>query len=186
MDRYQLRDPSAVDSTTTKIENASGETMRAVLHALCQDHYIKSKAARWFREVESISSSKQARISNSNTGAAVIDLTSSDGEGNNSGPTNQGQQNKKRKATSEVRICTRCKEAFIGDESCPDECQYHPGEMEMNEESSTWDDWEEWRGPDPQDPDTMEEYPEGYTWTCCKESGDDPGCEFGLHSLEDR
>ena len=56
------------------------------------------------------------------------------------------------------------------------------GYREVDDESSTWYDWDEdchGRMDDQED-----EYPEGFIWTCCEQSGDCDGCQTGPHAEE--
>ena len=54
-------------------------------------------------------------------------------------------------------------------ESEEEEVQYHPGELEFDHESNTWDDWDE-RCHGPRDTNShRSEYPEGFKWSCCDE-----------------
>ena len=49
--------------------------------------------------------------------------------------------------------------------------------MELDEEGDFWAD-------DYGDVDTSEnreEYPDGFTWTCCEQPGLEPGCQLGRH-----
>ena len=62
-------------------------------------------------------------------------------------------------------------------EDSEDEEPYHPGELEFDYESSTWDDWDE-RCHGPRDTNShRNEYPDGFRWSCCGEPGDAEGCE---------
>jgi len=51
----------------------------------------------------------------------------------------------------------------------------------MDEDASIWEEWEDWREGDMYHPSNREEYPEGFTYPCCKGKGDAEGCEVGRH-----
>jgi hypothetical protein len=57
-----------------------------------------------------------------------------------------------------------------------DDERHHPGKLEVDLESSTWDDWDHGK----MDSDAnRREYPEGFVWDCCDQTGDADGCEEG-------
>jgi hypothetical protein len=110
----------------------------------------------------------------------------------------------KRKAEGplpDVHLCENCDEGFLEEDNEDDACCYHPGAMmdtynieialadtislgylEVNEDSSTWDDWDERTFGDHDNDDNRKEYPEGFTWDCCDARGDEKkGCEVGPH-----
>ncbi|KAF2817516.1 uncharacterized protein BDZ99DRAFT_565250 [Mytilinidion resinicola] len=78
--------------------------------------------------------------------------------------------------------CAQCLEEFDITDNTTGCCTWHEGELELDYEADTWIDWDEYaHGPR----DTLqhrEEYPDGFTWTCCDEPGDAEGCESGRHS----
>ncbi|KAG5653643.1 hypothetical protein H0H81_011745 [Sphagnurus paluster] len=81
--------------------------------------------------------------------------------------------------------CSNCEEEFdIGAERNPDECSFHPGELEVNEEEFA--DWDEaCHGP----MDTSanrRDYPENFTWSCCEEINTVEGCVRGMHQATSR
>jgi hypothetical protein len=56
----------------------------------------------------------------------------------------------------------------------------HPGDLEVNYESGTWDDWDENCHGKIDTKSNKSEYPDGFTWTCCgKEGTYASGCEEG-------
>ncbi|KAJ8072016.1 hypothetical protein AAF712_009643 [Marasmius tenuissimus] len=73
--------------------------------------------------------------------------------------------------------CVRCHEEYVAaDEG---ECAIHPGQLKVNYEAFVdWD--EEVHGP-MESEETKREYPENYTWTCCKEDGVSTGCVKTKH-----
>ncbi|KAG0702468.1 hypothetical protein DFH29DRAFT_851502 [Suillus ampliporus] len=87
---------------------------------------------------------------------------------------------KKRKAIPRWERCVNCKEEYdVSDERDDEECCYHPGELDVDEEYfPDWD--EECHGP----MDTKKnraDYPDGFIWDCCDENGRSEGCETGQH-----
>ncbi|KAF6765904.1 hypothetical protein DFP72DRAFT_704 [Ephemerocybe angulata] len=76
--------------------------------------------------------------------------------------------------------CVNCDEEYdVNREREEDECQYHPGDMEPDEDGfADWD--EDCHGP--QDtPENRRQYPQEFMWTCCEEDGTSPGCVIGEH-----
>ena len=55
-----------------------------------------------------------------------------------------------------------------------------PGEQKPNEEGDFWADHDE----DAHGPyeDMLDEFPEGFLWSCCDKVGDQPGCHIGPHA----
>lgn len=61
------------------------------------------------------------------------------------------------------------------------DCVYHSGEMEVDDDSYVWADHDE-RCHGTIDSDfCRKEYPAGFTWTCCDQTGDVEGCTMGRH-----
>jgi hypothetical protein len=60
------------------------------------------------------------------------------------------------------------------DDDDDDDERHHPGNLEVDLESSTWDDWD--HGEIASDANRRE-YPEGFVWDCCDQAGDAEGCE---------
>ncbi|GIQ88002.1 hypothetical protein KIPB_010158 [Kipferlia bialata] len=54
---------------------------------------------------------------------------------------------------------------------------YHPGELEIDYESETWYDWDEDCHGRMDTQSNRREYPDGFVWSCCGESGEAEGCE---------
>ncbi|KAI1179981.1 hypothetical protein F4777DRAFT_530606 [Nemania sp. FL0916] len=159
-----------------KIENASEDTVRAVLLALCRDSNVGTVAMRYFAKVEGVSSKRTKHDSNAN----IVDLTKSYAREIHA---DEGEQNKKRKATSRIRVCIQCDEAFDNNENRPNACLYHPGTLYMDDEADIWEEWEDWRDGYKYSKETRLNYPEGFTWSCCEADGDGPGCTLGFHSV---
>lgn len=107
------------------------------------------------------------------------------------------------------QTCTQCKKEFDASNNSNNACKWHPGELvlhlkaiwsnhhvldpapgccsdkqlgelELDHDSSTWDDWDESWCPEK---DTMaDEMPEGFLWTCCDEDGLAEGCNTTRHT----
>ncbi|KAF3937404.1 hypothetical protein ABW19_dt0207080 [Dactylella cylindrospora] len=91
---------------------------------------------------------------------------------------------KKRGSESMTSVCVQCNESFNEEENASKSCQYHTGHREVDFESEVWEDmWEgDMKQTDFEDEGLVEEWPEGYRWTCCDEEGDHPGCRKGKHA----
>ena len=57
----------------------------------------------------------------------------------------------------------------------------HAGDLEIDYESSTWDDWDENCHGTMDTEDNQEEYPEGFVWSCCNKTGEKRGCRQSVH-----
>ncbi|KAG1722569.1 hypothetical protein EDB19DRAFT_1767334 [Suillus lakei] len=87
---------------------------------------------------------------------------------------------KKRKAVPRWDVCANCKEEYdVSDERDDEECCYHSGGLDVDEEYFPDHD-EDCHGP----MDTEEnraQCPEGFIWSCCDENARSEGCETGQH-----
>ncbi|EIM90952.1 uncharacterized protein STEHIDRAFT_49753 [Stereum hirsutum FP-91666 SS1] len=89
-----------------------------------------------------------------------------------------------RKRTREVasrwEVCDHCDEEFdVGTKRRQGECQYHPGDLEVNYEAFV--DWDpDCHGPE-DTPQNRRDFPENFQWNCCDEDGTVRGCEKGVH-----
>ncbi|KAG2075372.1 hypothetical protein BDR04DRAFT_1091552 [Suillus decipiens] len=87
---------------------------------------------------------------------------------------------KKRKAVPRWDICANCKKEYdVSSERDEEECCYHSGDLDVDEEFFADHD-EDCHGP----MDTKEnraEFPEGFIWDCCDENALSEGCETGQH-----
>lgn len=116
----------------SKLESAPEDVVRAILLALCQDPAQERKAMQYYAKLNALKSKTLAPVVN-NAGASAGSKTNpvviSDGgdEKSRYESYSKGKEGNKRKAASEVRICTRCKEAFSEDENHLEACLYHPG-----------------------------------------------------------
>ncbi|EAU92377.1 hypothetical protein CC1G_00596 [Coprinopsis cinerea okayama7 len=80
--------------------------------------------------------------------------------------------------------CVHCEiEYDINTRREEDECTFHPGELEEDEEGfADWD--EDCHGPK-DTPENRIQYPHEFKWTCCDEDGTAPGCVRGQHKPVD-
>ncbi|KAK3935499.1 hypothetical protein QBC46DRAFT_397417 [Diplogelasinospora grovesii] len=136
---------------------ASDKTVRAILTALCDDSEVKDKALAYLDRLE-----PEAKVKARAPG--------------------MGESiNKKRKAESEIKICVQCDDTFLEDDNSPRNCRYHSGDMEMDDDSSAWYDWDERCHGTMDSKENRKLYPDGFVWTCCDEEGSAPGCKYGRH-----
>jgi hypothetical protein len=63
------------------------------------------------------------------------------------------------------------------DDDDDDDDRHHVGELEVDEESSFWDDWD--RGNYHTENRFRREHPDGYRWSCCEALGSERGCKKG-------
>ncbi|KAI1743499.1 hypothetical protein F4680DRAFT_444782 [Xylaria scruposa] len=172
-------DNTYVDHVMVELANAPEDIVRAVLIALCQDSEQEQKAKQYFKSIKWLKSEELGRDENSG-------IDGSNGVGDVDSRIAEGEPKRKRAASDIIRICEECKEAFSVDDNPSDACEFHTGSLEMNDESSVWDDWEDWRSGDRFSKETEEEFPQGFTWDCCNKRGDSPGCTRGSHSAQDK
>ncbi|KAK3952730.1 hypothetical protein QBC32DRAFT_370043 [Pseudoneurospora amorphoporcata] len=86
-----------------------------------------------------------------------------------------------------VHICIQCGHAFEEDDN-KKECRYHTEEMEIDDNASTWYDWDENRHGEMdseknrRNPDTLG----GFIYPCCDKRADEAeGCKMGYHRAVD-
>lgn len=88
---------------------------------------------------------------------------------------------KKRKAVPRWDVCANCEEEYdVSDERDEEECRYHTGCLDVDEEFFADHD-ERCHGP----MDTEEnraQFPEGFNWDCCGGDALSEGCETGQHA----
>ncbi|KAI8623108.1 hypothetical protein F5Y19DRAFT_403482 [Xylariaceae sp. FL1651] len=170
-------------SIAMQIASAPEDIVRAVLTALCQDSEQEQKAMKYFEKLHALRYKQlKEKTGGANTGTASMTDTRPNGiDSENNSDRSSIEKGLKRKATSEIRICVQCEEPFSEDDNPSDACLYHHGSMEINDDASTWDDWEDWRSGEADSEASRKEYPEGFTWNCCDKPGPSSGCTRDSH-----
>ncbi|KAH9856508.1 hypothetical protein C2E23DRAFT_881862 [Lenzites betulinus] len=80
-------------------------------------------------------------------------------------------------------VCANCKERYdAGAERRGVECRYHPGALKVN--YNAFEDWDEDVHGEMDTPDNRRDFPENFTWTCCRRNGTKAGCVHGEHGSE--
>ncbi|KAJ9653478.1 hypothetical protein H2198_007320 [Neophaeococcomyces mojaviensis] len=77
--------------------------------------------------------------------------------------------------------CVQCYEMFDVMDNDDESCCYHDGYLEVDYELDFWADHDEDCHGTIDSLELRNEYPEGYTWNCCDQSGDTEGCMHGPH-----
>ncbi|KAI1122576.1 hypothetical protein F5Y10DRAFT_71377 [Nemania abortiva] len=88
----------------------------------------------------------------------------------------------KRKASSAIKICVQCQDAFDEDDNNDKACRYHDGELEPDYDGDFWADHDEDCHGVIDCDERREEFPEGFRWSCCQKLGHRGGCTRGKHS----
>ncbi|TCD70188.1 hypothetical protein EIP91_004367 [Steccherinum ochraceum] len=80
-----------------------------------------------------------------------------------------------------MSTCINCEEDFdVNAEHVDGECTYHPGHLYADE--SKFVDWDEDVHGPMDTPSNRRDYPDNFTWSCCKEDGEsEGGCREGFH-----
>ncbi|CAH0055969.1 unnamed protein product [Clonostachys solani] len=92
---------------------------------------------------------------------------------------------RKRKATDDLAICVQCESPFYKDDNRPKDCLYHPGESEVDWDSSAWVDHDENCHGEIDSDSMRKEHPEGFIWSCCDKTGEESaGCTRGYHESD--
>ncbi|KAI0181839.1 hypothetical protein GGR52DRAFT_526508 [Hypoxylon sp. FL1284] len=141
------------------LAKAPDNVLRAVLMALCADPDTNLKATAYLEKI---------------TSKANSDVSES--------PDASESKPRKRKATEDVRICTQCQEPFYDDENNAQACQFHDGNLEVDDEGDFWADHDENCHGVIDTEGMREDYPEGFIWDCCGEDGTTDGCARGYHT----
>ncbi|KAK3989439.1 hypothetical protein QBC44DRAFT_369945 [Cladorrhinum sp. PSN332] len=150
-------------SVTDKILNAPEQHLRAAVRALCYD---QTKARDRLEE--------------------FVDFLQDNCQDIDNDKNNNNNNNDNKNKPSDFHVCTQCGEFFFEVENEEGDCVYHPGKPEMNDDHSTWDDWEEWRDGRLDDPTIyFDELPEGFIYTCCNQQGDAEGCAESRYVSKD-
>ncbi|PNP56209.1 hypothetical protein THARTR1_03734 [Trichoderma harzianum] len=87
-----------------------------------------------------------------------------------------------RTQTSLRAICVQCNSTF--DPSDSKNCVYHDGELEVYEDDDFWADHDEDCHGIIDSDEMREEFPEGFKWSCCNETGEAKGCQRGRHQAD--
>ncbi|KAK3935500.1 hypothetical protein QBC46DRAFT_358212 [Diplogelasinospora grovesii] len=136
---------------------ASDKSVRAILMALCDDHSVKRKAID------------------------LLDLLEPEANAKAKAPEMVASITKKRKAECGIAICVQCGDSFDENDNEKKECRYHSGVMEPDYDADIWADHDEDCHGTIDSDEMREEYPEGFTWTCCEKIGTKRGCKLGFH-----
>ncbi|QDS72736.1 hypothetical protein FKW77_003907 [Venturia effusa] len=80
--------------------------------------------------------------------------------------------------------CVQCKEEFDVKGTHMEACNWHKGELEMDDENDMWLHWTEGHGIADSE-ESKKAFPEGFIWDCCQRHGDaEFGCKRGPHRNE--
>jgi hypothetical protein len=176
------------------MKDASKELLHVVLTRIFLGHPDAISTASNFLLVEETAESETAESETDESETDESETEILDEE-----PDAGERPTKKRKR---FELCTQCKEEYDVLANDEEGCNWHTGvylscmymfpsanhnagHLEVNDESSTWDDWDSNIGGSRDDTETVEEYPQGYIWSCCEKRGDDEddsGCQVGPHS----
>jgi len=113
-----------------------------------------------------------------------------DDDGSDSAIEKRGAKNAlKRKTTRDEQdiycvrymTCENCNEEFDVTDNGAEDCVWHEGEKELDDESSTWDDHDDNCHGDRRYLEDEPDYEDGYMWSCCEEPGSAEGCKKTKH-----
>ncbi|TGJ88284.1 hypothetical protein E0Z10_g438 [Xylaria hypoxylon] len=135
------------------IAQAPEDIVRAVLIALCKDRSQELKVMEYFVKLDKLKSKRESINAGAISTGAETDVANPVG-------TNANNP-KKRRAISEIAICEYCRAPFSEDDNPPDACEYHPGNLDVNDEASIWQDWDDWPDHNEYSEESKEQYPEG-------------------------
>ncbi|MCJ1391950.1 hypothetical protein MMC18_004817 [Xylographa bjoerkii] len=65
-------------------------------------------------------------------------------------------------------------------------CQFHPSNLDYDQDDETWDDWEHDHFGDIDTEENHKEYPQAFHWTCCNRDAEGEGRESGKHMRKER
>ncbi|KAI0473060.1 hypothetical protein GGR56DRAFT_596191 [Xylariaceae sp. FL0804] len=139
-----------------RIIDAPEHLVRAILVALCDDSLQRKKVIGYLDKAN-----------------ALPPMNCTDAAG--------GENPLKRKAEAEIKICVQCQEPYYATANGPQACLYHPGELEIDDESSTWNDWDDNVNGEQDCPDNRVDLPDGFMWNCCLKAQTKGGCTRGQH-----
>ncbi|KAI1420835.1 hypothetical protein F5Y12DRAFT_787957 [Xylaria sp. FL1777] len=165
---YIWTSETSKDALVRAIDNADENTLRAVLKSMCQGSEVCRNEA-----INRMLVSRKHEI---------IELSDS------SDNDTQKKQNKKQKTVdvileSRFEKCENCKKTYDVTLNNDEACQTHKGTLDIDYEYF-WEDDELQNDVYPVDPETdwrREEWPEGFTWTCCEAHGDGKPCRIMRH-----
>lgn len=141
---------------------------QSVLVALCDDTRIQTRALKYLGELEDYASRRATANKNTTTTTTAKNNNNNnnknDDQGDKGGSSANSNPLKRRKPMEPGQICLQCKHAFIPSGNAAKACLYHPGELDLDEEHSTWDDWDKDVGGPHDSPENREDHPEGFVW----------------------
>ncbi|KAE9971643.1 hypothetical protein BLS_005826 [Venturia inaequalis] len=113
--------------------------------------------------------------------AAVPDITKA--KAKRSLPDNENEWPFKRRKRYD--FCVQCEGEFDVNDNSVESCMWHKGELDIDDDASVWDDWEDRRDGIQDSEESRKEHPEGFSWDCCQRHGDGGfGCKRGPHRNE--
>jgi len=178
------KDGRLIARTCNAIDSATPQRLREVLHAMCKNSRDGLQAVA--REL--LISPEDARNLEDDLEYSS-EAESVPGGENDTDPTDsqadseEGGRKRKRPLFSNKQryeICKRCKEEFDATDDLND-CVVHEGDLEIDDESSTWDDWDDNCHGERDTEENSREYPEGFIWSCCEARANAEGCDVGAH-----
>ncbi|KAH7014231.1 uncharacterized protein B0I36DRAFT_369210 [Microdochium trichocladiopsis] len=165
-------------SSANPLQTASDRHIRAVLTALCRkDRKLEREALTMLAHLETFETSRlQAKNSQQPPPSSVLGVKrkmASEDDHHSSGAGTGGA----------AEICVKCGSAFDSDTNNTQACRSHPdgATTEPDDEGDFWADHDEDCHGIIDSKELREEYPDGYLWTCCGETGSHPGCQIGPH-----
>ncbi|KAK0647072.1 hypothetical protein B0T16DRAFT_458935 [Cercophora newfieldiana] len=91
---------------------------------------------------------------------------------------------KRVKLADYTRQCVRCNKKFQESEDAPNDCFYHPGEVEANMGHEFWGEMDDYMESEDMK-DFWEDCPAAFWFSCCYQDGTTKGCKQGRHQAVD-
>ncbi|KAJ2976125.1 hypothetical protein NUW58_g8166 [Xylaria curta] len=176
--------PSIPSQNLTQLANASENTVREILLALCQDSAQERKAMGYLRKLQRLESERLRNQGNDNNMDATREIvgitTATKGARTKEGLLQKSESARgvkglsgKMRTIHKLANTTQVRLAHLSISLTL------LRSLEENEDGPEWGEWD----PDPDSDEAKEMYPEFYHWDCCDARGDDgdSGCTRGSH-----
>ncbi|KAK1749908.1 hypothetical protein QBC47DRAFT_395204 [Echria macrotheca] len=143
------------DEHLEKLKAAEDWKARKILIALCADAEISNKAAKYLDDMNRRSNTLETL-----------------------------HPKRKRSPSPELSICVQCEKVYSKAANTEMLCQYHNGELEPDYGSRVWADHDQRCHGTINSDYCRKEYPDGFTWTCCDQTGTGNGCRLSRHQSD--
>ncbi|KXJ87504.1 hypothetical protein Micbo1qcDRAFT_197820 [Microdochium bolleyi] len=177
----------SASSNNNLLQTASDRHIRATLTALCRkDRKLEREALTMLSHLETFETRRlqQAASAAAGSNAAQPPQQRQATAGvKRKMPTTHDESGDSNMMETGAELCIECGSTFDAELNSSQACQFHKenARTEPDLKGDFWADHDEDLHGRIDSEELREEYPDGYLWTCCAETGSHPGCQRGPH-----